>query len=200
LEALGCELPARIVHSTFVRAAQTAQIIRDTAFADCNTVLQADADLREGAPCVPTPNWWKPSDADVARDSVRIERSFRRWFHRDVDVAGPPADDVPVGPPRAPLTPVAAAAAAAPAVAEGSTPVAPPQAAPVAARHRAEILVCHGNVIRFLVLRALQLPPDAWLRLVVPHASITTVAITCEGDVLLQGLGDAGHIEADLVT
>jgi serine/threonine-protein phosphatase PGAM5 len=63
-----------------------------------------------------------------------------------------------------------------------------------------EIVVCHGNVIRYCVLRALQLPPEAWLRLMVPNASITTVTVTADGDALLSGLGDAGHLPAQDVT
>ena len=27
-----------------------------------------------------------------------------------------------------------------------------------------DVLVCHGNVIRYFVCRALQFPPDAWLK------------------------------------
>jgi len=36
-----------------------------------------------------------------------------------------------------------------------------------------ELLVCHGNVIRYCTLRALQLPPEAWLRLSHPNCGIT---------------------------
>ena len=41
-------------------------------------------------------------------------------------------------------------------------------------RYAPLILVCHGNVIRYLTLKALQLNTAAWLRLIVPqcvHAS-----------------------------
>lgn len=30
--------------------------------------------------------------------------------------------------------------------------------------HDSEVIVCHGNVIRYFLMRALQLPPEAWLR------------------------------------
>jgi serine/threonine-protein phosphatase PGAM5 len=208
LDTLGCDPPSVIVHSSMTRAVQTAQIIRDTGFPHLS--LACDPDLREGAPQVPDPNWWRPSLADVRRDSVRIERAFRRYFHRAVEpaaveespplqpgntegAAGAQGSDVEDPPSEAVIC---AAAAAMP---ELSTPVAPPMSSPCL-RHTAEVYVCHGNVIRWLVLRALQLPTEAWLRIVVPHGSVTTLAITSEGDVLLQGLGESGHIDADLVT
>ena len=34
-----------------------------------------------------------------------------------------------------------------------------------------------GNVIRYLVLRALQLPPEAWSRLAVYNASVTILEV-----------------------
>ena len=38
---------------------------------------------------------------------------------------------------------------------------------------RYDVVVCHGNVIRYMALRALQLPPEAWLRLCTFNCSIT---------------------------
>jgi len=75
--------------------------------------------------------------------------------------------------------------------------------------HRAEaaqekdsytILVCHANVIRYFVCRALQFPPEAWLRLSLNHASITWLSITPSGRVILRALGDSGHMPVDMVT
>ncbi|CAH1962870.1 unnamed protein product [Acanthoscelides obtectus] len=45
------------------------------------------------------------------------------------------------------------------------------------------ILVCHANVIRYFVCRALQFPAEAWLRLSLNHASITWISITLVADV-----------------
>jgi hypothetical protein len=36
---------------------------------------------------------------------------------------------------------------------------------PTIVRHEYEIIVCHANVIRYFVCRALQIPPEVWLRL-----------------------------------
>lgn len=69
--------------------------------------------------------------------------------------------------------------------------------------HRAEVsqkndsytlLVCHANVIRYFVCRALQFPPEAWLRISLHHASITWISIYPSGRVILRLLGDCGHI------
>ncbi|KAG7204674.1 hypothetical protein KM043_005089 [Ampulex compressa] len=69
--------------------------------------------------------------------------------------------------------------------------------------HRAEphqktdsytILVCHANVIRYFVCRALQFPPEAWMRISLKHASITWLAVLPTGKVVLNCLGDTGHM------
>lgn len=57
-----------------------------------------------------------------------------------------------------------------------------------------EIIVCHANVIRYFVMRALQFPPEAWLRISLKNGSITFVAISPHGNVSLRSLGDAGHM------
>ncbi|KAH7960450.1 hypothetical protein HPB49_019949 [Dermacentor silvarum] len=63
-----------------------------------------------------------------------------------------------------------------------------------------EIIVCHTNVIRYWVCRALQLPPEAWLRLSLPHCSTSVVKITPLGDVSLQALGCVGHMPMEMIT
>lgn len=63
-----------------------------------------------------------------------------------------------------------------------------------------EVVVCHANVIRYVVCRALQLPPEAWLRMSLPHASITHIVVRPSGDVSLRALGDAGHLPPEMVS
>lgn len=63
-----------------------------------------------------------------------------------------------------------------------------------------EILVCHANVIRYFVCRALQFPPDAWLRLCLHHASITWLVIRPSGRVSMMAMGDCGHIPPEKLT
>ena len=68
------------------------------------------------------------------------------------------------------------------------------------ARHEYEIVVCHGNVIRYMTLRALQLPPEAWLRLCTFNCSLTYLVVRPTGSVSLRALGDVGHLDPPLVT
>ncbi|XP_071848424.1 serine/threonine-protein phosphatase PGAM5, mitochondrial-like isoform X1 [Apostichopus japonicus] len=60
-----------------------------------------------------------------------------------------------------------------------------------------DVLVCHANVIRYFVCRAMQFPPEAWLRMSLHHGSITWMSIRPSGRVSLRTLGDAGHIPPD---
>ncbi|XP_015119159.1 serine/threonine-protein phosphatase Pgam5, mitochondrial [Diachasma alloeum] len=62
------------------------------------------------------------------------------------------------------------------------------------------LLVCHANIIRYFVCRALQFPPEAWLRLSLKHASITWITIHPNGRVSLRCFGDSGHIPPDAIT
>lgn len=63
-----------------------------------------------------------------------------------------------------------------------------------------EVVVCHANVIRYVVCRALQLPPEAWLRFSLPHASLTHLVVRANGHCSVRCLGDSGHLPVELVT
>jgi len=63
-----------------------------------------------------------------------------------------------------------------------------------------EIIVCHANVIRYFVCRALQLPPEAWLRMSLYHASLTMFTIRPNGNVALRTVSDAGHLSPNMLT
>nr|XP_019532781.1 serine/threonine-protein phosphatase Pgam5, mitochondrial-like isoform X2 [Aedes albopictus] len=62
------------------------------------------------------------------------------------------------------------------------------------------LIVCHANVIRYFVCRALQLPPEAWLRISLGHASLTWVSILDDGRVTLRTLGETGHMPRDMLS
>ncbi|RMC05887.1 hypothetical protein DUI87_17431 [Hirundo rustica rustica] len=63
-----------------------------------------------------------------------------------------------------------------------------------------EIFVCHANVIRYIVCRALQFPPEGWLRLSLNNGSITHLVIRPNGRVALRTLGDTGFMPPDKIT
>nr|XP_045013676.1 serine/threonine-protein phosphatase PGAM5, mitochondrial isoform X4 [Jaculus jaculus] len=63
-----------------------------------------------------------------------------------------------------------------------------------------EIFICHANVIRYIVCRALQFPPEGWLRLSLNNGSITHLVIRPSGRVALRTLGDTGFMPPDKIT
>ncbi|KAM9446931.1 serine/threonine-protein phosphatase PGAM5, mitochondrial isoform 2-T2 [Clarias gariepinus] len=63
-----------------------------------------------------------------------------------------------------------------------------------------EIIICHANVIRYFVCRALQFPPEGWLRLGLNNGSITWLTVRPSGRVALRTLGDSGFMPPDKVT
>ncbi|KAJ8711124.1 hypothetical protein PYW07_008366 [Mythimna separata] len=62
------------------------------------------------------------------------------------------------------------------------------------------LLVCHANVIRYFVCKALQFPPEGWLRISLNHASITWISIMPNGNVVLRSLSDTGYMEPKYIT
>merc|ERR1711865_205070 len=66
--------------------------------------------------------------------------------------------------------------------------------------HEYEVIVCHGNVIRYLTCRALQLPPEAWLRMCTFNCSLTYLVIRPSGSVSVRALGDIGHLKQEEIT
>jgi serine/threonine-protein phosphatase PGAM5 len=71
---------------------------------------------------------------------------------------------------------------------------------PAAGREHSDLIVCHGNVIRYLVTRALGVDTDAWLEMSVGHASITRIRVEADGRYKVISVGDVGHIPPALRT
>lgn len=71
---------------------------------------------------------------------------------------------------------------------------------PATAGEQTDMLVCHGNVIRYLVARALGVDTTAWLEMSVGHASITTIRVEADGRFKVIAVGDVGHIPPNLRT
>lgn len=63
-----------------------------------------------------------------------------------------------------------------------------------------EVVVAHGNLIRYLVCRALQLHPATWSRLAAYHGAITWLDIDSAGAVTLREFGGVGHLSKELIT
>ncbi len=69
---------------------------------------------------------------------------------------------------------------------------------PDADRH--EVLVCHGNVIRYLVTRAQGVDTHSWLTMSVGNCSVTVIRITADGRLKILGVGDVGHLPPNMQT
>lgn len=74
------------------------------------------------------------------------------------------------------------------------------RASPKQERDSVEVFVCHANVVRYIVCRALQFPAEGWLRLGLRHCSITWITVRPNGKVSLRCLGDSGHFPPDKLT
>lgn len=71
---------------------------------------------------------------------------------------------------------------------------------PASGAERAELFVCHGNVIRYLVTRALGVDTRAWLEMSVRNASITQIRVEADGRFKVITLGDDGFMPPTLLT
>ena len=67
-------------------------------------------------------------------------------------------------------------------------------------RDSVEVLVCHGNVIRYLTGKALGLDPLRWLRMAIGNCSITTIRVRPDGRCQVLEVGDVGHLPPRLQT
>jgi len=71
---------------------------------------------------------------------------------------------------------------------------------PASGHERRELLVCHGNVIRYLITKALGVDTKAWLALSVGHTSLTTIRVEADGSFGVIAAGDVGHLPPNLLT
>jgi serine/threonine-protein phosphatase PGAM5 len=71
---------------------------------------------------------------------------------------------------------------------------------PAQGKPQTELFVCHGNVIRYLVTRALGVDSTAWLEMSVGHASFTQIRVEADGHFKVIAVGDVGHLPPNLLT
>lgn len=188
--------------SDLARAKETADIIYDNmglASSDREMVEKAEPDplLNEGRPCHHIPGGRaRPSVVERTDEQhPRIEQAFRKYFFRAEMPALPSSVDEEK---RAGIiaTALDEPNAKVPESEEGITQ----QQLKAHPQHEFEIIVCHANVIRYFFCRALQLPPEAWLRLCTFNCSLTYFTIRPTGTVSCRMLGDIGHLPHDLCT
>ncbi len=63
-----------------------------------------------------------------------------------------------------------------------------------------DVLVCHGNVIRWCVTRALGVDTTHWTRMDIANGSLTVIAVRADGSTRLVLYSDASHIPLDKQT
>ena len=67
-----------------------------------------------------------------------------------------------------------------------------------APKSETDILVCHGNVIRYLIARAIGMNPELWIRFSIGHTSISEVQVRTDGTMRVISVGDVGHLPSNL--
>lgn len=67
-------------------------------------------------------------------------------------------------------------------------------------RSRHELLVCHGNLIRALVCRALGARISAWRKMDTHNGGITRLVIRKNGSIRVVSFNDTGHLRGRLLT
>lgn len=186
--------------SDVCRARQTAEIL-----AEClpDVKLQApDPMLAEAMPTVPHPSsrGSKTRPGDLWSEGCRIEAAFRKYVHRDVDHKRA-AEKLKKEERKAARLASTAATGEFQVDAVAKTDAAQPKKeSPNKPEHTYEIIVCHMNVIRYFVMRALQLPPEAWLRLRGDNTGITEIIVSPDGRVSLSRFADTGHLPIEMIT
>ena len=63
-----------------------------------------------------------------------------------------------------------------------------------------DVVIGHANVIRYLLCRSLQIPPEAWLRFSLPHCSVTSIVVSGNGNVSVTMVGSNFHLDPKLQT
>jgi serine/threonine-protein phosphatase PGAM5 len=69
---------------------------------------------------------------------------------------------------------------------------------PARGAHQHDVLVAHGNVIRYFVMKALGTDTRMWTNMSVGHASVTIVEVHANGALRVIAVGDIGHIPANM--
>jgi broad specificity phosphatase PhoE len=63
-----------------------------------------------------------------------------------------------------------------------------------------EIVVCHGNILRYFVCRAMEVSPEAWVRMDICNCGVSEVTVKSDGSLVLVAHNDVGHLPFSLTT
>lgn len=65
---------------------------------------------------------------------------------------------------------------------------------------RNDIIVCHGNVIRYFVTKVLNVDTMSWLQMSITNCSLTIIRVLPDGKLKLDTFSDYGHIPENMRT
>jgi len=71
---------------------------------------------------------------------------------------------------------------------------------PARGKDRNDILVCHGNILRYFIMRALMVPPEAWMNADMYNCGISEIVIESNGRIMLLSHNDSGHLPPEMKT
>jgi serine/threonine-protein phosphatase PGAM5 len=67
-------------------------------------------------------------------------------------------------------------------------------------RDRNDVMVCHGNVIRYFVTKVLNVDTMSWLQMSITNCSLTIIRVLPDGTMKLDTFSDYGHIPENMRT
>lgn len=65
---------------------------------------------------------------------------------------------------------------------------------------RHDLIVCHGNVIRYLVTKVLKVDTMSWLQMSITNCSLTIIRVKPDGTMKLDTFSDYGHLPENMRT
>ena len=65
---------------------------------------------------------------------------------------------------------------------------------------RIDVIVCHGNVIRYFVTKVLKVNTMAWLQMTIGNCSLTIIRTMPNGSMRLVAFNDVGHLPPNMQT
>jgi serine/threonine-protein phosphatase PGAM5 len=173
-------LPVDIIHlSTLRRAAETAEIIAAQLL---GTPLRPSHLLRECIPYLP-PDFiaWHHSHKELFenKQAANIPQRYTPWL--DLWPSGVAREEIEQGFEQADLAFNKYFRAA-------------------RGRDRHEVIVTHGNILRYFMVRILHAPLDAWTLTEMFNCGISEILIESNGNMILISHNDVGHLPYNMRT
>ena len=63
-----------------------------------------------------------------------------------------------------------------------------------------DLVICHGNVIRWFTARAIGAPDENWLQMSIANCSLTVIQVRADGSFKVVTFADSGHMPWSMTT